>query len=115
MTQDQFAVMAGLGGTLISYGFAWFVFYALTKQANPFKKPEEIHKRPKWFLSLWLGLILGGILAMPSMGVKNDFLDNLILKTASFILYMIPGVIGYFVYKRKIKKTMAGTGAGVRA
>jgi hypothetical protein len=106
MTQDQSAVMAGLSGTFISYALAWLVFYALTEQANPFKKPEEIQKRPKWFLSLWLGLVLGGVLAMPSMGVKNDSLDNLILKTMSFVLYMLPGTIGYLVYKNKIKKDL---------
>ena len=110
MTQDQFAAIAGLGSTIIPYAFSWLVFYALTKQANPFKKPEEMQKRPKWLLSLWLGLTLGGILAVPSVGVKNDFLGNVVLKAIFFILFMIPGVIGYCVYKIKIKKAMKITG-----
>jgi len=113
MNKDQFAALVALINLVVSYAFAWLVFYAFTRQANPFKKPEELQKRPKWFLSLWLSVLLGSVLDSPTTASKDDFLGNVVIKTVYFVFFMLPGMLGYLVYKIKIKKAMKSTGSGL--
>ncbi|MBM3272712.1 hypothetical protein FJY94_05605 [Candidatus Kaiserbacteria bacterium] len=96
------AVIIGWLRTLVSWGSGWLIFYAITKQTNPFKKPQEITKRPKWFLALYFGLVAGAVFLTPLHGVGDDLVEHFAVKTGLLILYMVPGFIGFFIYKTSI-------------
>ena len=96
-------VLIGFAGTLIPYFVGWFVFRFITKQNNPFKKPKEVEKRPRWFLALWTGLGIGAVFSMPLVGMDGDILGETVVRIAFFIIFFIPGLIGYWLYRRKVK------------
>ena len=96
MDQDQFAAIAAMFKVIVPWCLGWFTFYLLTKQANPFKKPEALAKRPKWFLSLGLGLLIGATFSSPTIGIENDFLGMAIVKTTFLAIFMIPVFLGTF-------------------
>jgi len=107
LSNDQYA--AAHSGIKIfgSLGIGWLMFYMMTKQKNPFKKPEELHKRPKWLLALGTGLMLDGTLSSPVIGIAHDdLLGAFLIKAVFFVLAMIPVVIGFLVYKFRIGKAM---------
>ena len=104
MDQDQFAAIAAMFKVIVPWCLGWFTFYLLTKQANPFKKPEALAKRPKWFLSLGLGLLIGATFSSPTIGIENDFLGMAIVKTTFLAIFMIPVFFGYIFYKRNIRR-----------
>lgn len=104
MDQDQFAAIAAMFKVIVPWCLGWFTFYLLTKQANPFKKPEALAKRPKWFLSLGLGLLIGATFSSPTIGIENDFLGMAIVKTTFLAIFMIPVFFGYIFYKRNVRR-----------
>ncbi len=100
-------IILGVVGTVVPYFIGWLVFRFIAKQNHPFKKPTEVGKRPRWFLALWIGLTIGAVLSMPIISVeRSDVLGRVALKSIFFILFMTPGLISYWVYKRKVKKAI---------
>lgn len=107
LSNDQYAAVRSGIRMLGSFGIGWLLFYMMAKQKNPFKKPEELHKRPKWLLALGAGSMLGWILSSPVTGIAHDdLLGAFLIKAVFFVLAMIPVVIGFLVYKFRIGKAM---------
>lgn len=106
MNQGQLATITALGGTVVPWGLGWLTFYLLTKQINPFKKPEALSMRPKWFLSLGFGLLIGATFASPTIGMENDLLGRAIVKIVFLFIFMIPVFFGYIFYRRKIRRAI---------
>ncbi len=110
MSIEELAIFLGIGKIVVSLSIAWVIFYLLTKQKNPFKPPVELIKRPKWFLSNWVSVVLGLMLLLPITGVSHDdILGKWAVKITLSIVYIIPGFIVYLIalviYKRKAKTT----------
>jgi hypothetical protein len=103
MSDPAVAAMTGFFGTFIAYFIGWLVFRLIAKQNNPMKKPTDIQIRPRWFLALWTGLMVGVVLSMPIIGLGGDLFGEVVVRLVFFIMFLIPGLIGYWVYKRKVK------------
>lgn len=94
------ALILGITKTMFPYFCGWLLFRLIAKQNNPFRRPIEINKRPRWFLALWSGLVMGAVFGTPLIGhVTGDYLGWWLLKTILFILYCIPGLLIYGVLK----------------
>lgn len=103
LSSDQYAAAHSGIRMFGSFAIGWLVFYMMTKQKNPFKKPEELHKRPKWLLALGTGLMLGGISSSPVTGIAQEDLSGAFaIKAVLFVFSMIPVVIGFLLYKYRI-------------
>ncbi len=92
---------------LITAPIGWLVFYLITKQVNPFSKPDDLSKRPRWFLGIALGLDITFTYSMSLVGDANsDAVSRFVVRTAFFIFYLIPILIFYLFYRHKSKKAV---------
>ncbi len=100
-------VILGAVRTVVPFFIGWLVFRFIANKTYPFKKPTKIEKRPRWFLAFWIGLMIVVVLSTPLINIeKSDVLGQVVLKSVFFILFIIPGLIGYWMYKRKVKKAI---------
>ena len=92
-----------IGAALLAY----VLFFLIARQKNPFKKPVEPGKRPKWLLGFGAGLCLLTVIWMPVTGVLGeDIAGRIVLKTVMFCFYMLFVFSFYFIYKIKIKRKL---------
>lgn len=89
---------------LLTIPIGWLVFYLVSKQFNPFSKPDDPSKRPRWFLALGLGLGVVFIYSMSLHSVSSsDTAGQFVVKTVFFTIYLVPILFGYIFYKYKVK------------
>lgn len=92
---------------IMGIAIGWLFFFLLARQVNPFSKPKELLKRPRWIFSLGIGLLTTNIFMMKLVGDANtDLISRIVIKGAFFLIGFIAMTVIYFIYRSIIKQSL---------
>ena len=102
--------------TLIIFKYAlpallgYILFVGISGHFQPLRKPQQQLERPAWFLGIWTGIAIALVTTLSlhvAYSIALDELKGLLQPTALLLAgLLLPGVIGYFMYRRAIHKDL---------
>lgn len=99
---------------ILKYGLpallGYILFIGISGRLNPFAKPAQLPTRPSWFLGVWTGLAVAGVLTLAlhmAYGTSLENAQGLFMPGAIALgALMLIGLVGFFIYKRKINSAI---------
>lgn len=102
--------------TLIIFKYAlpallgYILFVGISGHFQPLRKPLQRVERPAWFLGIWTGIAIALVTTLSlhvAYSIALDELKGLLQPTALLLAgLLLPGLIGYFIYRRAIHKDL---------